>query len=217
MVDAPALGAGVARHGSSSLPSPTIVSMYLKYISISSLLIGFLFFLAQPYIAHQYTPHTSTHSFSPSITEASTTYAVIKVVDGDTIEINHDGKAVKIRLIGINTPEVVDPRRPVQCFGREASQEAHRLLDGAYVMVHTDPSQDTYDKYGRLLAYVFRSDDMFINEHMISEGYAHEYTYDLPYKYQREFKVAEKLARESHKGLWAPTTCNGDTKKSASS
>ena len=134
-------------------------------------------------------------------------YKVIKVVDGDTIEILKNGKRVKVRLIGIDTPELVDPRRPVQCFGREASAEAHRLLDGTTVVIETDSSQDTYDKYGRLLAYVFLSDGTFVNERMIAEGFAHEYTYYIPYKYQSDFKKSEKAAREGNKGLWAEDTC----------
>ena len=76
-----------------------------------------------------------------------------------------------------------------------------------------DPSQGTFDKYGRTLAYVFLPDETFFNEYMISEGYGHEYTYNLPYKYQEEFKVAEKKAREEKKGLWADDTCAGDTKR----
>lgn len=140
-----------------------------------------------------------------------TLYPVVKVVDGDTIEITKDGKEIKVRLIGIDTPEVVDPRKPVYCFGQEASRQTHALLDGKSVMIETDQSQDTYDKYRRLLAYIFLPDGTFINEYMIAQGYAHEYTYDLPYKYQAEFKAAERSARESQKGLWSPETCNGVT------
>lgn len=140
-------------------------------------------------------------------------YKVVKVVDGDTIDIYKDGKNVKVRLIGIDTPETVDPRRQAQCFGREASAEAHRLLDGSMVAIETDPSQDAYDKYGRLLAYVFLQDGTMVNQQMIAEGYAHEYTYHLPYKYQSDFKKAEKIARKLSNGLWAEDTCAGNTKQ----
>lgn len=142
-------------------------------------------------------------------------YPVTKVVDGDTIEVLRDGEHVTVRLIGINTPEVVDPRRPVQCFGREASAEAHRILDEQSVSLETDPSQDTYDKYGRLLAYALLADGSLFNEHMIAGGFAHEYTYDLPYKYQAQFKAAEKAAREARRGLWAVETCAGNTTQAA--
>jgi hypothetical protein len=67
------------------------------------------------------------------------------------------------------------------------------------------------DKYGRLLAYVYREDGLFYNKYMIEQGYAHEYTYNTPYKYQSEFKAAQKFAQENSRGLWSPDTCNGDT------
>lgn len=145
------------------------------------------------------------------------TYPVVKVVDGDTIAILMNGKSVTLRLIGIDTPETVDPRKPVQCFGKAASDKAKELLAGKTVRLEFDASQGTLDKYGRTLAYVFLADGIFFNEYMIAAGYAHEYTYNLPYKYQVGFKEAEKRAREEKKGLWADETCAGDTKKSAAS
>lgn len=160
---------------------------------------------------------SATHE--PSAPSADTKdgpwYPVAKVVDGDTLEVRKDGGIVKVRLIGINTPETVDPRRSVQCFGREASAEAHRLLDGQSVSLETDPSQDTYDKYGRLLAYVYLPDGTLFNERMIAAGFAHEYTYNVPYKYQAQFKAAEQAAREARRGLWSPETCAGDTNRPA--
>ena len=82
-------------------------------------------------------------------------YTVLKVVDGDTIHVSANGQKLKIRMIGLDTPEVVDPRKPVQCFGREASAQAKTILGGQQVYLETDPSQDTIDKYGRTLAYVW--------------------------------------------------------------
>lgn len=133
-------------------------------------------------------------------------YPVVHVVDGDTIDVQK-GKRVRVRFIGVDTPEVVDPRKPVQCFGEEASQETHALLDGKNVRLETDPSQGTYDIYGRLLAYVFLSDGTSIDEYLIAQGYGHEYTFRVPYKYQKEFKAAEAAAREAGRGLWAPGAC----------
>ncbi len=134
-------------------------------------------------------------------------YHVVHVVDGDTIDVEKDGVKVRVRLIGINAPESVDPRRPVQCFGIEASNEMKRILDGQSVRLEQDPSQDTYDKYHRLLAYVFLPDGTNVNEHMIAAGFAHEYTYRLPYRYQKEFKAAEAAAREAERGLWNTGVC----------
>lgn len=137
-------------------------------------------------------------------------YEVLRVVDGDTIDIALLGKT-RVRLIGINTPEVVDPRRPVQCFGKEASIKAKELLLGKSVSLEFDPSQDKYDKYGRLLAYVYLPDGTFFNEQMIRDGYAYEYTYRLPYKYQEEFKRAQREAEYGKLGLWADGVCASTT------
>lgn len=133
---------------------------------------------------------------------------VSKVVDGDTIMV---GKTT-IRLIGINTPETVDPRRKVECFGKEASAKAKEMLLGKMVRLEYDDTQDSIDKYGRSLAYVFIQDtnsEIFFNRYMIEQGYAYEYTYSKAYKYQAEFKSAQKTAEAEGRGLWAPQTCGG--------
>lgn len=135
-------------------------------------------------------------------------YSVTKVVDGDTITINLDGTSEAIRLIGINTPETVDPRKPVECFGKQASDEAKTLLSGKKVRIEKDLTQGERDKYGRLLAYIFRDDGLFFNEHMIQQGYAYEYTYNKPYKYQTQFKADQVLAKSQGKGLWATGICD---------
>lgn len=121
-----------------------------------------------------------------------TFYNVIKVVDGDTLSVNIDGKTQTLRLIGIDTPETVHPSKPVECFGIEASNKAKQILNGQSVRIEKDQTQGDYDKYNRLLAYVFLRDGTNFNQMMIEEGYAYEYTYNLPYKYQFEFKQAEK-------------------------
>ena len=120
-------------------------------------------------------------------------YPVAKVVDGDTIDVIIAGTKERIRLLGINTPEVVDPRKPVQCYGKEASQQAHLVLDGKQVSLEADSTQGDSDKYGRLLRYVFLEDGSDFNEYMLSEGFAYEYTYNKPYKYQSEFRQAKAV------------------------
>ena len=134
---------------------------------------------------------------------------VIRVVDGDTIHVSLNNKDITIRMIGIDTPETVDPRKPVQCFGKEASNHAHQLLDGTIVYLEQDISQGDYDKYNRLLSYIWMPDGRLFNQVMITEGYAFEYTYHLPYKYQSQFKDAQRNAQSLQLGLWAPATCNG--------
>ena len=136
-------------------------------------------------------------------------YRVVKVIDGDTITISMSGKNQTIRLIGINSPESVDPRRAVECFGNEASEKAKEVLAGKHVRIISDPTQADRDRYNRLLRYVYLPDGTLFNKWMISEGYAYEYTYDAPYQLQSEFKEQEALARAQAKGLWSQAACSG--------
>lgn len=143
--------------------------------------------------------------------DAEGPYPVVDVVDGDTIKVLLDGERVSIRVIGIDTPETRDPRKPVQCFGREATARAEALLGGGEVWLSFDPTQDRIDRYDRLLAYVWLPDGHLFEWVMVTDGYAHEYTYDLPYRYQAELQEAERAARAAERGLWSPTSCAGDT------
>ena len=141
-------------------------------------------------------------------THADTFYMVTNVVDGDTLDVDYDGKIERIRPIGVDTPETVDSRKTVQCFGRDASAKATELLLNKKVRIEKDPTQSDRDIYGRLLAYVYREDGLFFNKWMIENGYAHEYTYKTPYAFQKEFKKAQSEARQEEKGLWAPGVCS---------
>jgi micrococcal nuclease len=144
-----------------------------------------------------------------SVEDDASGYPVVRVVDGDTVRLLINGKEETVRLIGINTPETVDSRRPVQCFGREASKRAKEILSDAFVFLENDPTQGDRDKYNRLLRYVLLPDGTNFNRKMIEEGYAHEYTYGVPYRYQSDFKEAERRAREAATGLWSEETCGG--------
>lgn len=136
---------------------------------------------------------------------------VMKVIDGDTIEVSIGGENKKVRLIGIDTPETVDPRRSVGCFGKEASNETHRLLDNQSVVLVKDVSEA--DKYDRLLRYVYlvKSDDnwLFVNDYLVRSGFAKSYTYPPDVAHQAEFVEAEAAAREAKLGLWG-SKCNGN-------
>jgi len=134
-------------------------------------------------------------------------YKVVRVIDGDTIDVSIDGKTQRVRMIGINTPESVDPRKPVECFGIEASEKAKEMLLNNEIELENDLSQDDKDKYGRLLRYVKTKDGLFYNLEIIKQGYAFEYTYLLPYRYQSEFKNAQKYAQANQVGLWANGIC----------
>lgn len=156
--------------------------------------------------------HTSPTSFptsTPDIKQSQET-SFIRVIDGDTIEVLVNGKKETVRVIGIDTPEIVDPRKTVQCFGQEASRYAKLYFEhsGIKIWLEADPTQEDKDKYHRLLRHVF-TDDNSVNfgKVMISLGYASEYTYNVPYKYQIIYKQAEKEARDNKKGLWADDAC----------
>ena len=133
--------------------------------------------------------------------------SVVRVVDGDTIVVTIGDRDETVRLLGIDAPETVDPRKPVQCFGIEASNETKSLLDGRQVFLQIDPTQSDRDKYGRLLRYVFRDDGLFVDEFLIKSGFAFEYTYlGVPYKYQTAFRADQVAARLAGLGLWAKSS-----------
>jgi micrococcal nuclease len=135
-------------------------------------------------------------------------YPIDRVVDGDTIRVLIDNLSVVVRLIGVDTPESVHPTKQVECFGLEASSIAKEKLAGQKVALEIDPTQGDKDKYGRLLRYVLLLDGQNFNKWLIAEGYAYEYTYQLPYKYQKEFKDAQISAQQNLLGLWAPGACD---------
>lgn len=129
---------------------------------------------------------------------------VLRVIDGDTIEIEENGKKYKLRYLGIDTPETVDPRRGVQCFGKEASNENKSLVEGKEITLEKDISE--IDRFGRLLRYVYlKLDDgkvLFVNDYLVREGFAKALTYPPDVKYNERFLEAERGARENKKGLW---------------
>ncbi len=133
-------------------------------------------------------------------------YPVSGVVDGDTITVDDGVTQMTVRLLGIDTPETVDPDQPVQCFGPDATERVGELI-GQQVWLETDPSQAGLDAYGRMLAYVWLSDDQLVNLQLVEEGYAREYTYDQPYRYQGSFRAAQATAAAAGLGLWAPSAC----------
>lgn len=148
----------------------------------------------------------------------SPTYQVLRVADGDTIHINYNGKDEKVRFIGLDTPETKDPRKPIQCFGREATAKMTEFAENKNVRLEFDKTQGERDKYGRILAFVYSEDNKNLAYEMIRQGYGNEYTYNSnPYKYQNEFKEAARKAREENKGLWAENTCAGNATKPADS
>ncbi len=148
----------------------------------------------------------------PVFTSLVDVYKVEKVVDGDTLDVIIDGAVERLRIIGMDTPEVVDPRQGVDCFGPEASRRAKELLTNSYVRLEKDASQDERDKYGRLLRHVFLVSGKNFATEMINEGFAREYTYKVASKYQNEYKLAEQNAKVAKNGMWAEGACDNFVK-----
>ena len=123
---------------------------------------------------------------------------VSRVIDGDTIEL---AGGEHLRYIGIDTPEDVDPRKPVQCFAAEAAKRNKELVEDKDVIFYKDIS--VRDTYGRLLGFVYLLDGVFVNKALVSEGYAFNYPYAPDISMAREFKSAEESARKLRLGLWA--------------
>lgn len=162
-----------------------------------------------------------THGVTPVATSTATLTIqgrrahVLAVVDGDTLDVSFatSTQHQRIRLIGVNTPESVDKRKPVQCFGKEASAYTASLINthapDRMLTFVPDQSQGEYDKYGRYLAYAYFPDGSMLNEMLIRDGYGFEYTYRTPYDHQKLFKEAQASARDDGRGLWSTETCSG--------
>jgi micrococcal nuclease len=145
-----------------------------------------------------YAPAQSPVSTNLRLTQRTNVASVKRVVDGDTLLLLN---GERVRLIGVDTPETVDPRRPVQYFGKEASAFTRKLAEGQLVRLEYD--WDTIDKYGRTLAYVYLADGRMLNSEIIKQGYGHAYT-RFPFKYMEQFRRYERTARDQGLGLWKP-------------
>jgi len=137
----------------------------------------------------------TTEPTRPSATQAGT-HLVKRVIDGDTLELS---TGERVRLIGVDTPETKDPRKPVQYFGEEAAEFTRRMVEGKWVRL--DHDWERKDKYGRTLAYIYLEDGTFLNAEIIRQGYGFAYT-RFPFKYLEEFRKLEREAREAGRGLW---------------
>jgi micrococcal nuclease len=104
------------------------------------------------------------------------------------------------RLIGVDTPETVDPRRPVEAFGYVSSAFLTGLIGGKTVRVEYD--QTRKDKYGRVLVYLYLPDGTFVNREIVRQGYGHAYT-EFPFRHMDDFRAVEREARAAGRGLWA--------------
>lgn len=133
---------------------------------------------------------------------------VVHVSDGDTITVRlATGQEETVRMLGVDTPETKDPRKPVQCFGEAASRHTKDRLSGQSVRLEPDPTNTDRDKYQRLLRYVYLSDGTLYNAELIRDGYAFAYTI-FPLIKSDEFRELEREARVQNRGLWAGCDVN---------
>jgi micrococcal nuclease len=132
---------------------------------------------------------------------------IARVIDGDTVVVRADTGDETVRLIGVDTPETKHPSKPVQCFGKEATAFTTSLLpEGTSVRLERDVEER--DRYGRLLAYVYRADDgVFVNLELARQGFADVLTIAPNVAHSTEFVAAVGDARTNQRGLW--TACDG--------
>ncbi len=132
---------------------------------------------------------------------------VDRVIDGDTVDVRIGGETERVRLIGVDTPESVAPERPVQCFGAEASAQTKALLpEGTAVRLERD--EVSRDRFGRLLAYIYRVDDgLLVNLALVEGGYADAVTFGDNEALYGVLSAAEATARADGIGLWS--ACGG--------
>jgi micrococcal nuclease len=141
---------------------------------------------------------------------------VLRIVDGDTVVLDGVGGAITVRLIGVDTPETVHPRKPVEHFGLESSAFLKTLIGGKRVRVEYEPGSSHLDKYGRTLAYLYlEPGGVFVNREIIARGYGFAYT-KYPFAFLEDFRAAERVARAGRLGLWGaePEPTDADTKES---
>jgi micrococcal nuclease len=126
---------------------------------------------------------------------------VTRVVDGDTVHARVGGRDETIRYIGLDTPETMKPNTPVQCFGKAASAANRRLVDGQRVRLRLDA--EPRDRYGRLLAYVYRRrDGLFVNAALVRDGFATILTIPPNVSHSGDLRALERRARARRRGLW---------------
>lgn len=135
------------------------------------------------------------------------TATVVAVSDGDTIDVDFGGDVEPVRLLGIDTPETHHPTRPVECYGAEASARTAELLPEG-TEVHLVRDVEARDRYGRLLAYVYRAeDDLFVNRSLAEDGFADTLDIAPNDAHAAELARVVSVARAEGRGLWG--ACGG--------
>ena len=128
---------------------------------------------------------------------------VVKVIDGDTLRVVIKGKKEKVRLLGIDTPEVTGPYTKAEPFGTEASTYTKTVAGGKEVMLLFE-GETKRDRYGRLLAHVILPDGTTLNERLLAAGLARYYR-KFKYSRKKRYQLLERSARDRCVGMWAVT------------
>lgn len=131
-------------------------------------------------------------------TEHGRAIKVARVIDGDTVELVN---GERLRYIGIDTPEEVDPRKSPQCFAEAAAAANKAMVESKSIIFYDDVSRK--DKYGRWLGFVYLSDGTFVNQSLVARGFAFAYPYAPDISHAAEFARAETQAKDARLGLWA--------------
>jgi len=168
-----------------------------KHVKLIISVLATLFLFISGYY-NFYSPKDITKTLG---TNAPGTYKVIQFEDGDTITIDLNGTKERVRFIGVDTPETQDPRKPVQCFGKAASNFTKQLIGDSYIRLESDPLSSNRDRYDRLLRYIYLPDNRLVQAEIIKQGYGFAYV-SFPFTKSDEFRAYEKEARQASRGLW---------------
>lgn len=174
--------------------------------ALTLLVVGVLMFAVWRINMHNNTPNTELSVEMPSRPDNLEGPCKTYVIDGDTISIYVNGQKTNVRLIGIEAPEAKNAyNEKSDCYGEEAKTFLINRIGGKEVYLEADPSQDDTDSYGRLLRYVWLGDEL-VNQSLLIEGNAREYTYRTEYRYRDNFTKAQKYAHDNLAGLWGACT-----------
>ena len=169
--------------------SLTIVAFFIGRLTINRQLLPTQINMNEVALPHP--PQSPFESLNVSSESLKQTIIVRRVIDGDTVELESGDR---VRLIGIDTPEVGD------CFAEQATDSLRLLVEGKSVKLEKDISET--DRYGRLLRYIW-ANELLVNEMLVKEGDAHSSTFPPDVKHQDRFIEAERQAREANRGLWS--------------